>query len=105
MGQGQLLYDSDEDNDPGDLKPLGCMKETLQTATVHKQLLERQLKDMEMIVKAMCTNNHVLDENGMIKMALTVSFFCFCLRIQWNLKREQLLMLPMSPRMSHCRTD
>lgn len=42
MGHGQALVDSDEDDEViADLRPLGSMRDSLQTATAHCQTLEK----------------------------------------------------------------
>lgn len=38
------------------------MKESLQDATAHKQLLEKHLKESEMLLQAMGSNNFVHNE-------------------------------------------
>lgn len=75
MCHGQVLYDSDEENESiANLKPLGSMKESLQDATAHKQLLEKQLKEVEMLIKAMGSNNFVHNE-AVLQTMLKVRLF------------------------------
>ncbi|KAL0268447.1 UNVERIFIED_CONTAM: hypothetical protein PYX00_010395 [Menopon gallinae] len=60
---GQVLYDSDEEQEAiENLKPLGSMKESLQDATAYKQVLEKHLKESEMLLRAMGSNSFVHTE-------------------------------------------
>lgn len=63
MCHGQVFYDSDEDqNAVANIKPLGSMKDSLQDALAHKQLLGKQIKEAEMLVQAMGSSNFVHSE-------------------------------------------
>lgn len=63
MNHGRVVYDSDEEIDSvANLKPLGSMKDSLQDATAHKQLLEKQLNEIEMLIRAMGSNSFVHNE-------------------------------------------
>lgn len=76
MCHGQVLYDSDEDQDAiANMKPLGSMKETLQDALAHKQLLGKQINEAEMLVQAMGSSSFIHNE-GVLRTVLKVSLPC-----------------------------
>ncbi|XP_071441573.1 oxysterol-binding protein-related protein 1-like isoform X2 [Hetaerina americana] len=51
LSQGQVLYDSDEEE--GDLKPLGSMEDSLQTAGAHHQMLQQHLGEATSVIESL----------------------------------------------------
>lgn len=81
MCHGQVLYDSDEEQEAiANIKPLGSMKESLQDALAHKQVLGQLIKEAEMLVQAMGTSSFVHNE-GVLRTVLKVQF--------WHLRSER----------------
>lgn len=116
MGHGQVLYDSDEDQDAlANIKPLGSMKESLQDALAHKELLGNHIKEAEMLVQAMGDSSFVHNE-GVLRTVLKVPScsiillidfllllrnFCFALQRFQNLYETSSEMVSS---LNHCVT-
>ncbi|KAK6630330.1 hypothetical protein RUM44_004997 [Polyplax serrata] len=113
MGHGQVLYDSDEDQDAlANIKPLGSMKESLQDALAHKELLGNHIKEAEMLVQAMGDSSFVHNE-GVLRTVLKrfqnlyetssemVSSLNHCVTL--FAQQEELRILQMKQEQEKCR--